>query len=430
MPATTTLATLLSDLAEELDLGLVLDDASATTTVITETTTGTSELRGPFTGLKIPVGSPVTVITGTAGEDTFVSSTSPSAGTLTLSPAITTGSTKFIIWKPVVKHGKNIEKAISRANQKCRRWQKVPLTFIPDGEMLAATIADYWTAGAGTATYQSLATPEMYGRVIQISHSSTTTLTGNTIPARAGEVWRFETAIRATTDGDTAALTFRDVLAGADITLTFDVGDGSTTSRAFVTQKGYFTVPGDEDTDARIAPRLTVSGSGTMTAQMAPLIAYPQDAMSFPFTNRVLSDDRIGNFYYARGYGENGGPDERGYTEPITTGGCTHTFSNDGDHLVVSFNFTPGGPVYYDELIYGAALTSLTDTTTFPAEQVKRWSRAEIYKWLLRAGMAEGKRAENGVFLPSEWRDLYNNAAREARWSLSEPTLLTVVGRR
>src|SRR3990167_6489955 len=100
MPSTTTLATLLSELAEELDLGLVLDDASATTTVITETTTGSSELRSPSTGLGIPVKSPVTVVTGTAGEDTFVSNWSPTNGTVTVFPAITTGSTKFIIWKP------------------------------------------------------------------------------------------------------------------------------------------------------------------------------------------------------------------------------------------------------------------------------------------------------------------------------------------
>ena len=35
---------------------------------------------------------------------------------------------------------------------------------------------------------------------------------------------------RASSDGDTAALTWRDVLAGADITVTYEVGDGSTTS--------------------------------------------------------------------------------------------------------------------------------------------------------------------------------------------------------
>ena len=431
MAATTTLASLLSDLAEELDIGLVIADASATTTAITETTTGTSELRGPFTGAKIPIGSPVTVITaGTVGEDSFVSNFSPSTGVVTLSPAITTAATGFIIWIPEIKHGKNIEKAISRAHQKCRAWRKALLTFVPDGEMLAATIADYWTASAGTASYQSLATPEVEGRVIQISHSSTATLTGNTIPARAGKTWRFETAIRPTTDGDTAAFTWRDVLAGSDITAHYDVGDGSTTSRAFQTQRGYFTVPGDTDTDGRIAPRLTVSGSGTMTAQMAPIIAYPQHATAYPFNNRVLSKDRIGNFFYGRGYGAGGGPEERIYTDPLTTAGREASFSNNGDHLVVTFNFTPLGPIYYDELVYGGALTAMTDTTVFPAEMVKLWARAEIYDFLMRSESRQLKRADNGAVVPSAWRGLRNAAYKSAKWSHYEPEMMTVVGRR
>src|SRR3990167_3744047 len=229
MAATATLATLASDLTEELDLGIVLTAATGDTTTITETSTGESEISGPFTGAKIPIGSPVMVITGgTVGEDTWVSNFVSSTGIITVSRAITTGATGFLIGDPKIKHWKNIIKAISRAHQKCRRWMKVPLTYVPDGEMLAATIADYWTASAGTASYQSLSTPEIAGRVIQISHSSTATLTGNTIPARAGEVWRFETAIRATSDGDTAALTWRETLLAADITVTYEVGDGST----------------------------------------------------------------------------------------------------------------------------------------------------------------------------------------------------------
>src|SRR3990167_7351011 len=74
MAATATLATLASDLTEELDLGIVLTAATGDTTTITETSTGESEISGPFTGAKIPIGSPVMVITGgTVGEDTWVS---------------------------------------------------------------------------------------------------------------------------------------------------------------------------------------------------------------------------------------------------------------------------------------------------------------------------------------------------------------------
>ena len=428
MPATTTFATLLKELAEELDLGLVIDDAVSALTTITETTTGTSELRGPFSGLQIPVGSPVSVITaGTVGEDSYVSNWVPSTGVLTLSPAISTGATGFIIWKPKVKHAKNIEKAVSRAHQKCRRWMKVPLTYVPDGDMLASTIADYWTASAGTATYQSLGVPEMGGRVIQISHSSTATLTSNTIPARTGEQWYFETAIRATTDGDTAAFVIRDVLAGADITPSYSEGDGSTTSRAFQTQRGTFTVPGTDDTDGRIAFRLDVSGSGTMTAQMAPIVAFPVNARRFPLQQRVLSfEERVGNFHYSlTGHGL----EDRSFSNPITVGGRTHSYTHDGDHYLVDFNFSPCEPVYYDELIYGGALTAMTDTTTFAAEYVKRRARAEIYDWLMRSEMGSS-RLDNGQPAPSEFRALRNAAVKEAKWSNQEPELMNIVGRR
>lgn len=429
MPATTTLATLLTDLAEENDLGLVISGATgATTTITNSATAGISELKGPFTGAKIPVGSPVTVITaGTVGEDSYVSNFVASTGVVTLSPAITTDATGFIIWNPEIKHGKNVEKAISRAHQKCRRWQKVPLTYVPDGEMLATTVTSYWTSSAGTPSYVSLATPEVAaGRVLQISHTSAENAQSNTIPARAGEVWEFETAIRVTTDGDTATFSVRDITNSVEITVTYSVGDGATTSRAFQTLRGTFTVPGTADTGARIAFRIAVSGSGTMTAQMAPLIAFPRDAMSFPFTNRVLGLDRVGNFYYGDNYGTNAGPDERGYSETLLGGGRAASFSDNGDHLVVSFNFAPCGPVYYDELVYGGALTALTDTVVFNPEYVKLQARATLYDFLMRSELRGLKKLENGLPAPSAWRVPRNAAVKSARWSLHEPELMNI----
>ena len=431
MPATTTFATLLSELAEELDLGLVISAGTGATTTITESDTGVSELRGPFSSKALPIGSPVSVITGgTVGEDTYVSDWNVSTGVVTLSPAITTGATGFIIWKPLVKHAKNIEKAVSRAHQKCHRVLKVPLTFVPDGEMLAATVADYWTASAGTGSYQSLATPEVAGRVLQISHSSAANIQSNTIPARAADTWYFETAIRATTDTDTATFTVQDILNSTTVSVTYQIGDGATTSRAFQTLRGVFTIPGTADTDARIAFRLAVSGSGTLTAQMAPLIAYPQNAQSFPFTNRVLGPERIGNFYYAYGEASTGGPDERAYSDPITTGGKTVGYSHEGDHIVAHFNFAPVGPVYYDELVYGGALTAMADTTILAPQYVKQWAKAEIYDFLMRGEMLAGHKADNGAPLPSLFRPLRNAAVKEATWSQFEPELLNVVGRR
>lgn len=429
MAATTTLASLLKDTAEELDLGLVIDAGTGATTTITETDTGVSELRGPFTGAKIPVGSPVTVITGgTVGEDTYVANFVSSTGIITLSPAITTGATGFIIWNPEIKHGKNVEKAISRAHQKCRRRSMLPLTFVQDGGMLGATIADYWTASAGTASYQVPTTHE-FPRVVQISHSSAANVQSNTIATRAASIWAFETAIRATTDGDTATFTVQDIVNTAGVTVTYEVGDGSTTSREFQTQKGTFTVPGTADGDARIAFRLAVSGAGTMSAQMAPLHAYPIDAKTYPFDNRVLNAERIGNFYYVYGNGVNSGPDQRHFSEPITVGGREATLSDQGDHLTVTFNFQPSGPICYEELVYGGALTAMADTTTFTADRVKLWARAEIYDFLMRSEMRALKKLDNGMPVPSTWRALRNAAYKAAQWSNFEPEMANIVGR-
>ena len=163
---------------------------------------------------------------------------------------------------------------------------------------------------------------------------------------------------------------------------------------------------------------------------MAPLIAYPHDARSFPFANRMLDPNRIGNYYRAGSYSTAAGPDERSYLEPFCVGGREASYSNNGDHMVVTFNIAPRGPLYYDELIYGAALTALTDTTTFPADMVKLWARAEIYDFLWRSETRQQKRAENGVALPSVYRPLRNAAYKSAQWSRFEPEMVTVAGRR
>ena len=426
MATTSTLAAILTQLAEETDLGLVIEAGTGATTTITETDTGVSELRGPFTGSKIPIGSPVTVFAGgTVGEDSYVAGFVSSTGIVTLSPAITTGATGFIIWDPVVKHGKNVEKAISRAHQKCRRWQKVPLTYVPDGEMLG-TVASFWT-GTGTETYASLTAPGTAGaQVLNLAHSGATTAQSNTIPAKPSSTWVFETAIRAVTaSGVTAGFDVYDVTNSAAINPTYSEGDGDTTGNAFVTQKGTFTVPATCD---QIAFRLTIDASGDV--QMAPIIAYPQNARSFPFTNRVLGPERIGNFFYSFGGGTDRGPDERSYSPPITTGGGEVSYSNNGDHLVVTFNFPPTRPVYYDELIFGGALTAMIDTVTFPADMVKLWARAELYDFLMRSEMRGRKTLDNGTPAPSSWRALRNAAYKSAIWSNYEPELANISGRR
>ena len=383
MAATTTFATLIKEVAETTNMGTVLPSVTGTTTGIT---LANAYAAGPGHSQRFLRGSPILTTAGSAiNEATFVDKYTPSTGVFTIEPDVSTTFSECVIFKPDIDHPDRVKEAINRAITKTRRWRFLPLTYVPDGDMLGATLSDNWTASAGTGSYVALSFPDVAGgRVVQISHSSTATLTGATIPCRANEAWYFETAIRATTDGDTAALVIRDVLNGATITPNYAEGDGSTTSRSFVTQRGTFTVPGDADTDARIAFRLDVSGSGTMTAQMAPIIAFPRNATSFPLSNRVDRADYIANFFYASGGGSGSGPDERSYIGPITIGELKHQIDGGSDHMVVSFNFSPGRPVYYEEYIADPELSALTDTTTQPKERLLKRARAELYEYLRR----------------------------------------------
>jgi hypothetical protein len=270
--------------------------------------------------------------------------------------------------------------------------------------------------------------PEVVGQlVLQISHTSAATLTSNTIPVRAGEIWRFATAIRAATDGDTATFSVQDITNTAEITATYENGaTAATTSRGFVSLVGQFTVPATCD---RIAFRIAVSGSGTMTAQMGQIVAYPQDARSFPLQQRVIApEERVGNFYQGRWGGTATGPDERNLHNALL-GGRKVSFTQDGDHLVVMFNFAPG-LMWYEELVYGTELSAMADTTIFPKEQVLRWAKYELLRWLYEGDLAKGDRADNGVNIPSRWRSAAREAWRQADRSQYEPDLVTLTGRR
>ena len=383
MATTTTFKLLLEQLVEETSTGDVLPGVTGTTTGIT---LADAYAKGPFPNQRYARGSAILTTAGTAiNEATFVDQYTASTGVFTIEPDASGTFTACIIspFKIGIDHPDRFKEAINRAlTKRCCRWQKVPLTFVPDGDLLGVTTGDFWTESAGTDSYVEGGHPEVTGRVLQISHSSTATLTGNTIPAVAGEVWEFETAIRATTDGDTATFVWRDVTNGADITSTYQQGTGTTTSRAFITQRGQFTVPGTAGTDARIAPRLTVSGSGTMTAQMSQIVAYPRNARTFPLQKRVETMDNVGNLCYSMTGNNPAGSENRFYTPPITLGGRAYSVSEAGDHYNITLNFTPCGPVYYDELVYGTSLSAMTDTTTFPANHVMIAAKYELYKWL------------------------------------------------
>lgn len=448
MAATTTLGTILTGLAEENDLGLVIDAGTGATTTITETDTGVSELRGPFTGAKIPIGSPVTVITGgTVGEDTYVSNFDPTTGVVTVSPAITTAATGFIIWKPPVKHGKNVEKAVNRAviNRLTRRIMR-PLTFVPDGDMQGATVTDYWTAAAnGTAAYASAqvypagsaaAAAGQVGlnRVVQLTSTGATRMDSNGIRqvvSTQQRAWYFLTAIRLVSGTGTASLVIRDNTNAADITPQVSRGNDSntlttTTLGDFMLCEGTFQLPA---TCAEVAFRLSLSAT-TMVAQMTPLIAFPLGSYSFPLPNRIEADEQVGNFYPGWTRRSPGGLNDVTYGDPFTTGGVTHTLIDNGDHRTVNFNLPVHRPLWFEELVNGASVSALSDTSMFPSDYILKWARFEVYDFLMRQEMNEGRRADNQTVQPSQWRQLRNAALKSAENSGYAPQPITVLGRR
>jgi hypothetical protein len=432
MPATTTLASLLSEIAEECDLGLVIAAGTGATTSITETDTGVSELRGPFTGAKIPIGSPVTVITGgTVGEDSYVSNFVSSTGVVTLSPAITTAATGFIIWKPEVKHGKNVEKAVSRGHQKCRGWMKVPLTYVYDGDLLRDDPTDGWSpTNAATAQYVDMDTPDAwYSRIIRVAPSGANGYLQNAgTPCTAGQVWNFETWAAAYYSSGAASIVIRDDTNGATITPTYSNGSTGSVNRTNPTWiGGQFTIP----TGCKVWTVRLVGETSGQQYQFGPFIAAPVGAMSYPTQPHLENPHDMGNFFTTSAPSSTTGLDGRifyPYNIPARIDNAA-----DGEFSAkfsVQFEYAPSFPIYYNEVMYGKALTALTNIARFPARQIKLWARAEIYDFLMRGEMVAQKRMDNGTPLPSTWRQLRNAAYKSARWSQWEPEMIQVVGRR
>ncbi len=415
MAATTTLKTLIESLLEETGLGCVLPTVTGTTTQLT---LANAYAAGPFLAQRFTRGSAILTTAGTAiNENTFVDTYTASTGVITTTPSVSGTYTDAVLaYFPHIDHMDRVKEAINRAlTRRTARKQKVPLTFVEDGEMLG-TVSSYWRVSLTvTVTYASVTGSSVAAsQVLQLTHTSATEAESNPIEVRASDVWEFDTAIRAvTTSGMTAAMVIWDETNGAAITPTYELGTGSTTSNAFVVQRGTFTIPSTCD---EIVFRLTNSASGTV--QMAPVIAAPINARSFPLTNRVLPEN-VGNFYRAAYAGEPTGPETRAYSELV---GYDPQLSNNGDHLVVSFATAPGR-AYYDEFVYGTALSAMTDTTTFPDKYVLTWAKYELRKMLYEKEQDPEKRRMAKV--------LAMEAKKSAdRYEFNSTDIVVVAGRR
>jgi hypothetical protein len=298
------------------------------------------------------------------------------------------------------------------------------------GDTLAYVSAQIYPAGS--AADEAGATG--LNRVLQLTSTAAGNVEGNGIRVVEGNTlraWRFPTAIRLVSGTGTATFSWRDSTNNAEIAVQLERGTDQHTMA--VTEFGDFTVLAGTfmlpNNCAEIAPRLTLSAT-TMVAQMTPLIAFPTGTQHFPLPNRIEADELIGNFYHSTTRYGPGGLADIALSDPITNGDTLHWFYDYGDHRTVGLNFPIHRPVWFEEYVNGAAVTAMTDTTTFPADRVHKWARAELLDWLDKRDTVRGARAENGTLLPSKWRARRNRAFKTAQWSGYEPQLKQVLGRR
>lgn len=394
MAVATTLKAIMEEVARRTGLGVALTVTADTTTI---TGNSNNELKGPFTASRFPIGAPIRVTAGGATTDnSYVSEYTSATGIITISPAITTAATQCLIaYDLTLEHWDWVVQAINRAiaNRTVRK-RKTLLTFAADGDMQGTTVADYWTAAAnGTAAYVTaqvypagsaadVAGPVGLSRVVQLTSTGATSMVGNGIRVQhtaQNRTWYFRTAIRLVSGTGTATFSIYDNTNSADITAIVSRGNDTltmtlTTFGNFMVCEGTFIQPATCD---ELAPKLTLSAT-TMVAQMGPVVLFPLDAMTFPIPDRIESENFIGNFYYGTALSNPGGLESVAYSEPITVGGATHHFDNQGDHLSVTFNFRPTRPVYFDEFASDPALSAVTDTTTFPLDYIADWASYEL----------------------------------------------------
>ncbi len=454
MAATSTLRVIRREMGRRYGHSKTITIASNSSTTFTLTTAGSPELRGPFTGLKIPVGSPVltsvetTGVTG-LGLRTFVSNWVPSTGVLTVSPAVSaeTDITEIMLYDPAIMDPDRELEAINRALEyRLTRTQLWPLTFVPDGDMQGATVTDYWTAAAsGTAAYASAqiypagSAADAVGmvglnRVVQLTSTGATNVDGNGIRwplSNTQRTWYFQTAIRLVSGTGTVTFSIRDNTNAADITLQVSRGNDTNTLTTtslgdFMVCEGTFQMPA---TCAEIAPRLAVSAT-TMVAQMTPIIMFPVGVTSFPLPNRVEADDQVGNFRWSQSRFNPGTMADMRFSDPITVAGREHWLYDYGDHRTVGFNFPAHQPIWWEENVSYAPLSAMTDTTTAPLDHVTKWAAFELADQEMWSRLRQNNTSPDSELVTRNKKQVRNALLKQAQGSMYEPRMKHIVGRR
>ena len=364
-------------IAEETGLGFL-----ATATAAGSTTTFIAAdvmLAGPMSAQRFGRGSAVRFSTlgGAAStEGSFVDLYTPSTGTLTLSPAVSTATHDddvAEIWSSLLLTVDRIDEAIDRAlTRHCFHWVPIPLTFVKDGDCGDSGVTLWGTASNATATKVAMPWPGTIGqRYLRVANSGAGGyLPSANIMVQAGDVWPLDVLVYVNVG--VATLSVYDNSNAAAITLSGDGGSYSGTGWKRLTNT--FTIPSGCKS---IAVRCGGVGA-TADTYWASVIAYPQDTRRFPLPARC-APKRLG--YALKRRGEEV---EDFYFAEYTTGWSA--IQGGGEGLVVQLPTAAGtgDPRYIEELQHYDALATDAATTNCPDELAIKAGIYEVYKGMAR----------------------------------------------
>lgn len=279
----TTLEQLLKDFVREEDFGRY-----GTTTATGSATTLVDAIRflrpsaGNEWGRDVPVRITSRAAVGggniTIGSNSFLDDYDPATGTITVSPAFDDTAevgAGFIVLRPgTLDHTDRLVEALNRFLERdAEHWERVPFTFVPNGDYQADTTVGWTVNGNAVVAYLDLAHPDgWYQRVLKLTGGTTgQRVASTTIGCNPGEVWNLALTMHVGAAGNVASIVVQNETAGTPITPTFSKGAASTSSLAPVETQAQFTIPAG---CTQLSFRPTV-GASAQVGYFGPIIAAP-----------------------------------------------------------------------------------------------------------------------------------------------------------
>jgi len=415
--STTTLKTVLEYLCDDFALGRYGTASAGATTSITDDT----RFGGADGARDIDVGCAVYITYDAGGaaaapedEETRLSARPVlSTGAMTLDPAITAvaASDQFMVaYKPFsFKAGSGPYAIIPHVNQVLAGFQfekrVVPITIVPDGDMLASAETDWTLSNATDAkTVASFPNGE---RVIAVTDSGSGggyTSTGN-IAVEEQKSYYLEVTGFGTDSSDAGSLVLYDVTNGAAITLTNSVIDRIEPERLVNT----VTIPADCE---QVDIRLTCTNASDVVS-WGNLIFRKCEAQEFTLADRPQSVMEIGRLL---------APSTDAWSTRATWTEIPSETEQLGQGLwrIRALESVSNKSLWYEEFIAPAAMTTAAGTTTINARHLAAVTAERLLKplrgwskeWGLRYDYAKSEAAGVVDRYLTQNRTVVNSAPR------------------